>query len=128
MWHWIEVVTVVLVVGLLGACTSTASSPDDAATCEDLVDLAVTVVVDARDSAANLDPEDLQGNVTGNAEAIFLMMVESMGAISVRSSELGCDSDEWNGEYQERVLQTIPMTLGGLYVLSLAVSSIVEPF
>lgn len=127
---WIEIVALMLVVGFLGACTPTASSPDDAATCSDLVDLAVSVVVDARDSASDLTSEDLSGPVEGegNAETVFLMLVESMDEISVRSSELGCDSDKWNGEYQQQVLGLAPLTLGGLYVISVAVSSITEPF
>ena len=128
MRRWIEIVTVVLVVGFLGACTPTASSPDDAATCSDLVDLALTVVVDTRDSASDLTSEDFSGPDNEDVEAIFTMMKESMGAISDRSSELGCDSDEWNGEYRERVLQLVPMTVGGLYALSISVSSFMDPF
>lgn len=128
MLRLIEVMTLVLVTGFLASCTPTASSPEDAASCSDLVDLAVTVVVGARDSASDLTSEDLSGPVGGDAETVFLTLVESMEAISVRSSELGCDSDQWNGEYQQRVLELAPLTLGGLYVISIAVSSIMEPF
>ena len=128
MRRWIEIVTLVLVVGFLGACSPTVSSPDDAATCSDLLDLALTVVVDTRDSASDLTPEDFTGPDNEDVDAIFTMMKESMDAISDRSSELGCDSDGWNGEYQERVLQLVPMTVGGLYALSISVSSFMDPF
>ena len=131
MRRWIEIGTLVLVVGLLGACTPTASSPDDAATCSDLVDLALTVVVDARDSASDLAWEDLSGPAEGDegdTEAVFIMMSKSMDPITVRSSELGCDPGKWNAEYQQQVLELAPLTLGGLFVISAAVSSIIEPF
>jgi len=128
MRRWIEIVPVVLVVGFLSACSPTVSSPDDAATCGDLVDLALTVVVDVRDSASDLTSEDFSGPDGGGAETLALMLEEGFGPISVRSSELGCDSDKWNGEYQERVLQLVPMTLGGLFVISIAASPFVEPF
>jgi hypothetical protein len=128
MRRWIEIVTVVLLVGFLSACSPTVSSPDDAATCGDLVDLALTVVVDVRDSASDLTSEGFSGPVGGDAETLALMLVESMEPISVRASELGCDSDKWNGEYQEQVLQLVPMTPGGLIVISIAASPFVEPF
>lgn len=131
MRRWTGIVTLVLVVGFLGACTQTASSSDDAATCNGLLDLALTLVVDARDSASDLAWEDLSGPVEGDegdTEAVFDMMSKSMDAISVRSSELGCDPGKWNGVYQQRVLELAPLTLGGLFVISSAVSSIMEPF
>lgn len=131
MRRCIEIVTLLLVVRFLGACTPTASTPDDAATCSDLLDLALTVVVDARDSASDLAREDLSGPIEGDegdTEAVFLMMSLSMDEISVRSSELGCDPDKWNAEYQQQVLELAPLTLGGLFVISSAVSSIMEPF
>ena len=128
MRRWTEIVTVVLVVGFLSACNPTVSSPDDAATCGDLVDLALTVVVDVRDSASDLTLEDFSGTVGGEAETLALMLVDGFGPISVRSSELGCDSEKWNGEYLERVLQLVPMTPGGLIVISFASSPFVEPF
>ena len=126
--RWVEIVTLILVLGLVNACASTTSNPDDAGSCGDLADLAVAVVVDARDSAANLEPKDLQGSVTGEAEDVMIALTESMASILSRSSELGCDSDTWNEEYQQRVLELPPLTLGGLFVLSIAVSSIAEPF
>jgi len=131
MRRWIEIVTLVLVVGFLGACTPTTSSPDDAATCSDLVDLALTVVVDARDSASDLAWEDLSGPAEGDegdTEAVFNMMSKSMDTISVRSSELGCVPGKWNAVYQQRVLELAPLTLGGLFVISAATSPIIEPF
>jgi hypothetical protein len=128
MRRWIEIVTVVLFVGFLGACSQTVSSPDDAATCGELVDLALTVVVDVRDSASDLTSEDFSGPVGGDTETLALMLVEGFGPITVRSSELGCDSDKWNGEYQERVLQLVPMTRGGLVVISIAGSEFPKPF
>lgn len=131
MRRWIEIVTLVLVVGLLGACTPTASSPDDAATCSDLVDLALTVVVDARDSASDLAWENLSRpaeGAEGDVETVFNMLSKSMDPISVRSSELGCDPGKWNAEYQQQVLELAPLTLGGLFVISASVSPIIEPF
>jgi hypothetical protein len=120
-----------LAVGLLGACTPTASIPDDASSCSDLVDLALTVVVDARDSASGLAWEDLSGPAEGDegdTEAVFNAMSKGMDAISIRSSELGCDPGKWNAEYQRQVLELAPLTLGGLFVLSSAVSPMMEPF
>ena len=123
-----RIATLMLAVGLLGACTAAEPGSQDAATCSDLVDLAVTIVADARDSAASLESKDLEGAVTGDAEEVMLTLLDSMAPISARSSELGCDPDEWNAEYQQRVLELPPLTLGGLFVVSVAVSSTVDPF
>lgn len=117
----------VLFATTLTACTSNPSSPEEAATCGDLVDLAVTAVVDARDSAANLTVQDFQ-LPDGDAQTIVTKLMESGDAISARSSDLGCDSAEWDIEYRERILKLVPLTEGGLYVLQVALSPIVTPF
>ncbi len=105
-----------LLAAALAACTSSPSSPEEATTCNDLVELAIAAVVDARDSAADVTMQEFQ-LLDEDAEAITSRLMENRDKLSNRSSQLGCDPTEWEAQYRDRLLKLAPLTEGGLYIL-----------
>ena len=106
----------VLSAATVAACTSSPSTPEEATSCNGLVDLAVAAVVDARDSAENVTMSDFQ-TLEEEAQSIITRLTENRDTLSDRATELGCNSTEWNDEYRSRVLELTPNTEGGLYIL-----------
>jgi hypothetical protein len=83
-----------LLLALLPAsCSAGPSSFDKATTCDQLVDLAVEAIKDARDAAVNSSREDFN-LLRGDAPAIVRTLDESRTATSTQFAELGCVSTE----------------------------------
>ena len=102
-------------------CSGSSTRTEKTATCDELVDVAVQAVVDARDAAigTTFQTFDL---VKDEAKPILADLREANEAVEARASELGCGEDALEA-YHDAVLDIAPRSEGAIrlmeYVLAI---------
>ncbi|MGD2102463.1 MAG: hypothetical protein PVG83_09535 [Acidimicrobiia bacterium] len=108
----------------VSGCSEPSATAEEAVGCDELVDVAVQAVVDARDAAVGTAFETFD-LLRDEARSILEDLVETHDAVELRARDLGCGDDALEA-YHKAVLDIAPLSDGGIRVIERAV--VLPPF